>query len=204
MKKTLIIFALALVSFANAQKGTVLVTGNFSYSSQKVKYNNTVQQNQYENFSISPKIGYQFNDNWTVGGEFSFFKNYNEYFYNSSYLNASYDQKGFSVGAFMRYSKPLNETFSFYTDLGIGIHKIKENRLNYDGFQYYNTLSKGNGFYTNITPALFINIKKGFGLNFNIGGLSYGTINYDNNGGDNKNFNVNFGKTISIGVSKNF
>ncbi len=204
MKKTLIIFALALVSFANAQKGTVLVTGNFSYSSQKVKYNNTVQQNQYENFSISPKIGYQFNDNWTVGGEFSFFKNYNEYFYNSSYLNNSYDQKGFSVGAFMRYSKPLNETFSFYTDLGIGIHKIKENRLNYDGFQYYNTLSKGNGFYTSITPALFINIKKGFGLNFNIGGLSYGTINYDNNGGDHKNFNVNFGQTISIGVSKNF
>ena len=204
MKKTLIFFALALVSFANAQKGTVLVAGNFSYTSQKVKYNNTVQESQYENFSISPKIGYQFNDNWTVGGEFSIFTNKNEYYYYGSYINNSTDQKGFSAGAFMRYSKPLNETFLFFTDLGIGILQSKRDQLNYDGFQYYNTLSKGNGFYTSITPALFINIKKGLGLNFNVGGLRYETLNFDNNGGDHKNFNVNFGKTISIGVSKNF
>lgn len=35
MKKTLVILALAVVSFANAQKGSVLVLGNLSYYSQK-------------------------------------------------------------------------------------------------------------------------------------------------------------------------
>lgn len=35
MKKTLMILALAMFSFANAQKGTVLVMGNFGFTSQK-------------------------------------------------------------------------------------------------------------------------------------------------------------------------
>ena len=35
MKKVFIVAALAIVSFANAQKGTVLVAGNVGYSSYK-------------------------------------------------------------------------------------------------------------------------------------------------------------------------
>ena len=66
--------------------------------------------------------------------------------------------------------------------------------------------NKADGFYTGITPALFINMKKGFGLNFSIGGLGYETLNYDISGSDvdYSKFFVNFGKTVNIGISKNF
>ncbi|MOA63696.1 hypothetical protein D3C78_1895110 [compost metagenome] len=57
--------------------------------------------------------------------------------------------------------------------------------------------------YASLTPALFINMKRGFGLNFSIGG-----INYDNLDGKNDpkqdHFGFNFGKTLNIGISKNF
>ena len=68
MKKVFIILALSIFSFANAQKGTVLVAGSIGFSS--VKQTNS----KYENFNFSPKVGYQFNDNWTVGGEMSIFR----------------------------------------------------------------------------------------------------------------------------------
>lgn len=64
MKKTLLIIALAIFGFANAQKGTILVSGNVGYSTMKAE--SSVSQNY---FSFSPKAGYQFTDNWTVGGE---------------------------------------------------------------------------------------------------------------------------------------
>jgi len=39
---------------------------------------------------------------------------------------------------------------------------------------------KTNGFYTGIILVLFINIKKGFVLNFSVGVLGYETLSYDN------------------------
>ncbi|MNU06910.1 hypothetical protein D3C72_2522710 [compost metagenome] len=58
--------------------------------------------------------------------------------------------------------------------------------------------------YVGVTPALFINMKKGFGLNFSIGGLGYETLSFDNNGADYSKFYFNFGQTFNIGISKNF
>lgn len=200
MKKVFIILALSIFSFANAQKGTVLVAGSVGFSS--VKQTNS----KYENFNFSPKVGYQFNDNWTVGGELRIINNKTEQKYNFQPQNSIVDQKGLSAGAFVRYSKSLNDTFAVYADLGLGFQNINQTTSNYNfnNGQYTSTTSKGNGFYVGITPALFINVKKGFGLNFNIGGLGYETLNYDNNGGDNSQFNFNFGQTASIGISKNF
>jgi len=39
MKKILVITALAMFSFANAQKGSVLVMGSVAYNSQTTSYN---------------------------------------------------------------------------------------------------------------------------------------------------------------------
>lgn len=195
MKKMLLILALAVVSFANAQKGTILVGGNVVYNSEKI--DREASPLKTDAFAFSPKVGYQFHDNWTAGAEFSLESSKN----NSGDVEGRYT--AYKVGAFVRYTMPLNETFSVFADLGAGFKNQKSKGYENGLLSYTH---KGNGFYTGITPALFINMKKGFGLNFSIGGLGYETLNYDNGieDIDNRKFSFNFGKTVNIGVSKNF
>ncbi|PWA07988.1 outer membrane beta-barrel protein [Flavobacterium laiguense] len=202
MKKTVVILALAMMSFANAQKGTVLVSGNVSFWSNKDS--NQGSESKYENFNFSPKVGYQFKDNWTVGVETGFSSSKNEYTYQE---NESNNQeritKNFSAGAFVRYSKSLSQMFLLYADLGTGYKNLKETNTNSfsDPVSSTNTFD---GFYMSFAPGLFLNIKNNFGLNFGIGGLSYSNTKSDQNSGSNSNFYFNFGQSFNIGISKNF
>ncbi|NDP25954.1 MAG: porin family protein [Flavobacterium sp.] len=196
MKKLLLILALSMFSFANAQKGTILVSGNISYNSQKS--GDSGSSSQIKNFNFSPKMGYQYNDNWTLGVESSV-NSYKYGYENSQELN----NNKFLVGGFLRYSKTLSEIFSVYADLGVGYQYVKYWNITGDN----STLSKTkeNGYYIGITPAIYLNLKKNFGLNFNIGGLGYDTLNNTtNNGTDTKSFNFSFGQAFSVGISKNF
>jgi len=192
MKKMLLILALAMVSFANAQKGTILVGGNIGYSSEKIE--RAIGEFKTNTFEFSPKVGYQFHDNWTVGAEFTI--------QSSKTNNGEAESKfnGYKYGAFVRYSVPLNETFSVFADLGAGF----QNQKTKTDEGTITTTQKADGMYVGVTPALFINMKKGFGLNFSIGGLGYETLSYDASNTDYSKFNFNFGKTVNIGVSKNF
>ena len=193
MKKMLLIFALAMTSFANAQKGTVLVGGNIGYTSEKA--DREISPVKTNIFQFSPKVGYQFHDNWTAGVEFMI---------QSSKTNnggAEGKANNFKAGAFVRYTVPLSEIFSVFADLGAGFQNQKVK--NYENGSLVSN-NKADGLYAGITPALFINMKKGFGLNFSIGGLGYETLSYDNTDVDYNKFNFNFGKTVNIGVSKNF
>jgi len=198
MKKMLLILALATFSFANAQKGTILIGGNIGFTSEK--NDNQGEERKSNSFGFSPKVGYQFHDNWTAGVEFALSSSKS-----TSSLNSIGESESkfnaFKVGAFVRYSVPLSETFSVFADLGAGF----QNQKNKD---YINgsltSESKADGLYTGITPALFINMEKGFGLNFSIGGLGYETLSFDTSDTDVSKFYFNFGKTVNIGVSKNF
>jgi len=193
MKKMLVVAALAICSFANAQKGTVLVGGNISYASETRDFGNA--ETKTNEFAFSPKVGYQFHENWTVGGEFTVSSSKDE----TGAVEEKYN--GFKLGAFVRYTMPLSETFSVFADMGAGFQNEK-NKIYGPGNAY--SKSKADGMYVGVTPALFINMKKGFGLNFSIGGLGYETLGYDNNGPDVNSFYFNFGKTFNIGISKNF
>lgn len=195
MKKILLILALTMFSFANAQKGSILVMGSIDYRSQNTS--NSGFENKENIFGFTPKVGYQFHQNWTVGLEANHFVSKEETNTNE-YKNSS-----FSLGGFLRYAKPLNQTFSAYADLGLGFQNNK--MTNRNGFA--RSTNEGDGFYIDVTPAILINVTKTLGLNFNIGGLGYNTLNYDgNNGnGDNvKTFNFSFGHAFSVGISKNF
>ncbi|WJS96225.1 porin family protein [Flavobacterium johnsoniae] len=194
MKKILVMAALAICSFANAQKGTILVGGNIGYTSEKSEFR--FSEDKASTFTFSPKVGYQFHENWTVGGEFSLST--------SDIDNADINRKDnrFRTGAFVRYTKPLSQTFSVFADMGAGFQTEKNKIYANNGNSYVRY--KGNGAYVDVTPALFINMKKGFGLNFSIGGLGYETLSFDDNGEDYSNFYFNFGKTFNIGISKNF
>ena len=196
MKKLLLILVSAVFSFANAQKGTILVSGNVSYNSQKS--GDLASSPQIKNFNFAPKVGYQYNDNWTLGVESSI-NSYKYGYENSQELN----NNRFSLGGFLRYSKPLSEIFTAYADFGGGYQYLKY--WNVSGDTSTLSTTKENGYYIGITPAIYLNLKKNFGLNFNIGGLRYDTLNNTtNNGTDTKSFNFSFGQAFSVGISKNF
>lgn len=174
MKKLLVAVVLFATTIVSAQKNSVLVGGNVGFSSEKIG------ESKLENFEFAPKVGYQFTDNWTAGVEGSIM--------NVKTTGLESTEK-YKIGGFARYSVPLSEVFSVFADLGAGYQST--------------SLNDAKGIYASLTPALFINMKRGFGLNFSIGG-----INYDNLDGKNdprqERFGFNFGKTFSIGVSKNF
>jgi hypothetical protein len=188
MKKAIIIMALAFVSLANAQKGSVLLAGNIGYSTQ---HTGDVKSDSFE---FSPKVGYQFSDNMTVGLEIG---------YNSTLeahptgFGISEDkEKDFKLGAFLRYAQPLAGVFSIFGDLGVGMQNAK---LNTPGSEV-----KGNGFYIGFVPAIGVNMKKGFCLNFSIGGLTYDSLKFDGASDATNTFDLTFGRQASVGISKNF
>ncbi|MDX6190776.1 outer membrane beta-barrel protein [Flavobacterium sp. Fl-318] len=195
MKKILVIVVFAMFSYANAQKGSVLVMGSVYYNSETVSELGSDNKSHY--FGFTPKVGYQFHENWTTGIEVGISTS------KQGNSNSDYKDKTLSTGGFLRYSKPLSETFCVYADLGLGFQKRKETYQN--DFAY--TVNEGDGFYIGLTPALLINVGKGFGLNFNIGGLKYDTLNYNENEHsevNRKRFNFNLGQAFSFGISKNF
>jgi len=194
MKKTLVILAMTIFSFANAQKGTVLVSGSVSYWSLKESGEGFTTSNN--SFGFSPKVGYQFTDNWTLGAEAEVS------FREDKYTNQEMKSNSYSAGAFVRYSKPLSDLFLIYTDLGAGYSGTKSTS-DYALSDPMIITTKANGFYAAIEPSVAINLKKGFGLNFSIGGLEYYSRNVDN-GNQESRLYFNFGQSFTAGLSKNF
>lgn len=199
MKKALMVLALAMFSFVNAQKGTILVMGNIGFTSQKQE--NVGYESTTNVVFFSPKVGYQFNDNWTVGVESSVENSKTKITGTESKSNS------FSMGSFIRYSKSLGGIFSAYVDLGAGFNNRKQNIYAEGSLsqEEYTSSFKTNGFYIGLIPALFVNVKNGFCLNFNVGGLNYNFIkNNESNATEFKTFDFNLGKAFGIGISKNF
>ena len=184
MKKLLLSAAVVAFGLVSAQKGTVLVGGNIAFENQKI------EDNKANEFTFAPKVGYQFTNNITAGIEGSY-GNANAKV--ASVKVADYDT--YSIGAFGRYTKPLSETFAVFADLGLGYLGEKDKM---DGGD------KASGMYADLTPALFINFKKSFGLNFSIGGIRYENLSWDKADVTENGFKLNFGKTLNIGISKNF
>lgn len=199
MKKTVMILALAMFSIANAQKGTVLVMGTIGFTNQNEK--STTSKSNYDVITFLPKVGYQLDSNWTVGVESSIESS------KSTYLNGEGKVSNFSVGSFIRYAKPLGGVFSTYVDLGAGFQNAKRTTSIEGNLSQVasSTIVKNDGFYIGLTPSLFVNINKGFGLNINVGGLKYVSIKEKgDSSSEYKTFTFNFGKAFSVGLSKNF
>lgn len=195
MKKILLSAALvaSTASMALAQAGSVLVFGNVGYGSTK-----NSSDDKTRNFNIRPGVGYQFDRNWTVGlvGGFNTQRIRQNMYRDWSYTN-TYD-----IGGFIRHTVPLNKTFAFFSQIEAG----------YTGSHFGTTASNSrfnqtNGFYASWTPAVGVNVYKGFALNFSYGGIDYrtsklaGLTPIPNN--PNQSFNVTLGSQFNIGVSKN-
>jgi hypothetical protein len=190
MKKAIIIVALAFVSLANAQKGSVLVAGNIGY------YSKNTGDFKSDFFEFAPKVGYQFSDNTTVGIEIGYGSSTDSE--RAGNVILEHKEKDFRLGAFLRYAQPLAGVFSIFGDLGVGMQTAKVTN------NVPASTAKGDGFYIGLVPAVGVNLKKGFCLNFSIGGLAYDSLKFDGASDATNTFAFTFGKQASIGVSKNF
>ncbi len=174
-----------------AQKGTFLVGGNVNYTYNKIKTAN--QESLSRSFEFAPVVGYQFSKNMTAGVKSLFAYSKDE---NSDVISSN------RIGGFIRYAKSLDKKgmFAIYGDLEAG---YKTNKTNY-AISDTDVIFEGG--YAEFIPAIFINLKNGFGLNFNIGGISYEHLENKGTNIENNinNFSIDFGKTLSIGISKNF
>lgn len=187
--KKIVITTLVLAGMAigaKAQKGTLLVYGNAGLSTTK----NAADQ-KTTTLGIHPGVGYQFSDHWTAGVYFDY----------DHYKNADASKSNsYGVGPFVRYAEPLGGIFSVYGQLQAGYAHSK-NEVNVGGVTSKTT---ANGFETKFFPAIFINVKNNFGLNFDFGGIAFNTSKVKGASSSSNSFDVNFGKTINIGISKNF
>jgi hypothetical protein len=208
MKKLFIIAFLGSFSFSNAQKGSYLVDGSIGFNTSRSS-DGYGRISDINSFSISPKIGYQYNENWTAGLQLSF-SNGNRVSYNNNYPNStnSESSKGLNYGGFLRYNKKISDIFNFFTDFNLGFNNVKNTSEYIDTFGFKNKNSEDyNGFNASIIPAVSLNIKDNFRLNFSFGGLGYSYSNVENIYGIksfNSGFGINFGQTYAFGISKNF
>ena len=179
MKKILLsaMFAFAGIA-AHAQSNSILVYGNLGINNSK-----SATDVKTKNFSFSPAVGYQWNDHWTGGVNLK----------TESWKSGSPEVKttSFGAGPFVRYAYPLSDIFAVYGQLNTNFITGKTAGL------------KSSGFESTLFPAIGVNLKNGFALNFNFGSLGFSSSKVK---GQNKSnsFGLNFGSGAGFGISKNF
>lgn len=188
MKKIILasLFFTVLAVSVNAQKGSVLVYGNVGISSSKSEPTGSKTMN----FSLMPGIGYQFNDNWTVGVAGGVMSSKTEF------GTTENKQTNIAVGPFIRYTKTLSPTFFFFSQLD----------AQYASRTFKSTPgteTKYTGFDLGVTPAIGAKVYKGLALNFSIGSVRYSSEKLKGSSNKTSGFNFAFGNQANFGVSVN-
>lgn len=180
MKKLFLTVLLAGAGFvAQAQKNTLLVYGNLGVNATK-----SPVDVKATSFEFSPGVGYQFTDNWTAGMNVSV----------KTWKNGvpAVKSSTFGVGPFVRYAYPLSDIFAIFGQFN----------ANYVSGKYGDT--KTSGFQGEIFPAIGVNLKNGFALNFSFGSLGLTTTKIKGMSSASTDFGLNFGSGAGFGISKNF
>ncbi|CAG4998841.1 hypothetical protein DYBT9275_02091 [Dyadobacter sp. CECT 9275] len=182
MKRIIFSFILTLgFAAVQAQNNTILIYGNLGINSTK-----NPDDSKVNSFTFSPAVGYQFTDHWTAGVNLK-----TENWKTTGTSSADIKSSAFGAGPFIRYAHPLSDIFAVYGQLNTNFLSSKTAGV------------KGNGFEGTLFPAIGVNLKNGFALNFNFGSLSIVTNKMK--GADNSStFGLNFGSGAGFGMSKNF
>ncbi|MGA0555022.1 outer membrane beta-barrel protein [Larkinella sp. VNQ87] len=183
MRKVTMSLMLSVLTIAGvyAQKNTVLVYGSVGANSQK--YADGSKANQ---FHFSPAAGYQFDDHWTAGLTLTTERGKTEIDLGELKTSA------FAVGPFIRYAVPLSDIFAVYGQFNADVLSSKVGD------------AKSNGFRGTFFPAIGVNMKNGFALNFNFGNLSFSSLKAKGASESATNFDISFGSGAGFGISKNF
>ena len=183
MKKHVLSVLIVVASVINsyAQRSTLLVYGTIGAESQKLT--TTAKANT---FNFSPAVGYQWTDHWTGGVSLNL---------SSSKSTGEFgDAKssGVAVGPFVRYAYPLSDIFAIYGQVNANVLSGKNEGVSYSGL--------GASFF----PAIGVNLKNGFALNFSFGNLSFTSEKPNNAAKSLTDFKLGFGSGVTFGISKNF
>lgn len=162
----------------HAQRNSILVYGHLGISSSK-----SAADVKTNSFSFSPAAGYQWDDHWTGGVNLK----------TEQWKTGTPQVKStaFGVGPFVRYAHPLSDIFAVYGQLNANYLSGKTAGV------------KMNGAEVTLFPAIGVNLKNGFALNFNFGSLGFSSAKVK---GEEKShsFGLNFGSGAGFGISKNF
>lgn len=214
MKKLILAFlAVGSIATAQAQKaGSILLYGNAGVSTNRDLIDrNSASGNDDEtrtvNWNISPGVGFQFNNNWTIGLSFGVggYSTSVKDGFSSSKVDTRYTQ--FNVGPFIRHTMRLNRTFFLFNQLDINYLTGRRTiDVNMSGVS--DTIDRYNGVWVNFAPGIGVNITRTVALNFGIGGVNYtgyvidGDSYVDATGRSNA-FNITFGQQFHWGISAN-
>jgi hypothetical protein len=169
---------------------TILLYGVVGFSSSKPAIQDAKSTSS---LLFNPGVGYQFNNNWAVGLQATLQTTKTPV--NADDFNHLTD---FEVGPFLRYTHSLSNIFNVYGQLDLGITGSRDKTDNVD------PVGKSAGFLGRIYPAISINVKNNFMLNFAFGGLSFETDKVKDADESQTDINFNFGQQFNFGVSKNF
>jgi len=163
---------------AHAQSNSILVYGNLGINSSK-----SASDIKTSSFSFSPGVGYQWDDHWTGGVNLQTTSGKTGY--------PEIKTTSFGAGPFVRYAYPLSDIFAVYGQLNANFLSGKTAGVKMAGFE------------STLFPAIGVNLKNGFALNFNFGSLGFATEKVK---GEKKSssFGLNFGSGAGFGISKNF
>ena len=197
MRKSIVVLLCAgYVNAANAQKGSVLLFGGLNGSTLITTGQNAPTETR-TGFGITPGLGYQVSDKWTVGLAASF--NY----YGSHTAGLMPDNHPHTIGGggglFARYTLPITDLLFFYTQAE-GIYTTSrafDNGAIIPG-------SASNTFSLKISPNIGINIKNGYALNFGFGNFGYRYTRTPGADFSTSSINYNFAQGFTIGISKKF
>ncbi len=195
MKKLILaLLAAGTLTTANAQEPrSILLYGDLGL--QQVRHESLTKTT---NWHASPGVGYQFNHNWTVGVNISWGQNALKLDTNS--VVTKWTDNIYRAGAFARYSQYIRRSEIFFW--------FAQYEFAYQGGYRTNDGNaadmKRNGVYTNLFPAIGINVGRGLALNFSIGGVNYGTLKGDGAAYSTNTLNFTFGNQVNFGLSKNF
>ena len=180
MKKSFfaIVILAQITTIATAQKNTLLVYGNLNVSSSK-----SSAAEKSNSFSLSPAVGYQFADHWTAGANLEIG--------NKKFGTPRVKSSTFGAGPFIRYAYPLSSIFAVYGQLNTNFLTGKVDGL------------KNNGFSASLFPAIGVNLRNGFALNFSFGNLGYSSLKPKGSKAAT-DFGLSFGSGAGFGISKNF
>jgi hypothetical protein len=139
-------------TYGQFKKGSTLLGGDISFSSQKTENLNSSSADKFHSFSISPVFAKAIKDNLFFGGSLRFESSKSTYMSN----NVAEGQ-GFIAGVFVRKYKPIFGKFNAFVQAGIngGISKATSNQgINYD------VESKGFRVYASVTPGISVGVSK--------------------------------------------
>ena len=178
MKK--IMMTLAAVCVAATMNAQWYIGGGVGYSNEKVSFGGA--ESKVSTFKILPEIGYNLDDNWTVGTTIGY----------SYSKNDGVKTNGFEIAPYLRRNIVKWEKVNLFCDLGLNYQYLKQGD------------AKANSFGVGLFPGVAVNLNDKISFVTKIGALSYQHTKVKDGPKEN-DFNIGIdGADLSFGVYYNF